>query len=216
MFDLNKFNTFVFDCDGVILDSNKIKTEAFYEAARDYGHVPAQALKEYHVKNGGISRYKKFDYFLTEIVGKEADEKELNKLLDKFAGEVKKGMRSCAVAEGIEDLRNKTLHAKWLIASGGDQAELREIFKDRNLDKYFDGGIFGSPDNKNTILAREMKNRNITQPALFLGDSKYDYLAATSEKLDFLFISSWSEVSSWEKWCDTEQIMSLGKISDLL
>jgi beta-phosphoglucomutase-like phosphatase (HAD superfamily) len=37
----------IFDCDGVILTSNKIKSQAFYDVAKIYGHEPAQALKDY-------------------------------------------------------------------------------------------------------------------------------------------------------------------------
>ena len=45
--DLSKYQTLIFDCDGVILNSNKIKTQAFYEVSKIYGHKPAQILKEY-------------------------------------------------------------------------------------------------------------------------------------------------------------------------
>jgi len=58
---LNEYQTLVFDCDGVVLNSNKIKTQAFYEAAKHFGHESAQALVDYPVANGGISRYAKFD-----------------------------------------------------------------------------------------------------------------------------------------------------------
>lgn len=55
-----------------------------------------------------------------------------------------------------------------LIVSGGDQAELRDVFSQRGISEWFDGGIFGSPDSKDEILARELANGNIDQPALFV------------------------------------------------
>jgi len=198
MTDLNSYQTLVFDCDGVVLNSNKIKTQAFYDVAKVYGHEPAQALKDYHVKNGGISRFVKFEYLLTEILKKPLDQAELKQLLDNFTHEVKKSLMTCEVAEGLAELRKQTKHANWLIVSGGDQAELREVFQARGLDKYFDGGIFGSPDAKDVILERELGSSNINQPALFLGDSKYDFQAAKTAKLDFIFLSNWTEVKDWE------------------
>ena len=30
--DITQYDTIAFDCDGVILDSNKVKTEAFFNA----------------------------------------------------------------------------------------------------------------------------------------------------------------------------------------
>jgi HAD superfamily hydrolase (TIGR01549 family) len=198
---LTEYQTLVFDCDGVVLNSNKIKTQAFYDVAKVYGHEPAQALKDYHVQNGGISRFVKFEYLLTEILKKPLDQTELKQMLDSFAHEVKKALMTCEVAEGLAELREQTKHANWLIVSGGDQEELREVFKARDLNHYFNGGIFGSPDTKNTILAREIANGNIRQAALFLGDSKYDYQAAKKAGLDFVFMSQWTEVEDWQRWC---------------
>ncbi|MDX1757946.1 MAG: HAD family hydrolase, partial [Marinobacter sp.] len=66
---LSRYASWVFDCDGVILNSNRVKTEAFYQAALPYGESAARALVEYHVNNGGISRYAKFERFLTTILG---------------------------------------------------------------------------------------------------------------------------------------------------
>ena len=203
---MSKFATIIFDCDGVLLNSNHIKTQAFYNVSRIYGHAAAQALTDYHVKNGGVSRYEKFEYFLTKILEKEIQKTELDNLLLNFAQEVKKSLLTCEIAEGLEELRKKSKNAKWLIVSGGDQAELREVFSLRGLDYYFDGGIFGSPDSKDKILVREIENENIKVPCLFIGDSKYDYQSAKDAGLDFLFISQWSEVKEWRIWASEEGI----------
>ena len=63
--DITNYKTIVFDCDGVILNSNKIKIDVFYDVAINFGASAsqAQALVDYHVKFGGVSRYRKFDYF---------------------------------------------------------------------------------------------------------------------------------------------------------
>lgn len=140
------YATLVFDCDGVLLDSNKVKTQAFYQAALPYGEIAAQALADYHVANGGVSRYKKFSYFLEHIVTKHIEGVTLENLLDRYAEFVRSGLLSCDVAIGLQELRDNTPNTRWLVVSGGDQAELREIFTQRKLDGLFDGGIFGSPD----------------------------------------------------------------------
>jgi phosphoglycolate phosphatase-like HAD superfamily hydrolase len=194
--DIHIYNTFIFDCDGVILDSNKLKTKAFYQAALPYGEVAAQALADYHVRNGGISRYLKFEYFLQTIIGADINPTHLNQLLSAYAGYVQSGLLNCAVAPGLQELRQMLPNTRWLVASGSDQTELRDIFTQRNLSLLFDGGIFGSPDTKVDILARELANGNITLPATFLGDSRYDYEAASHAGLDFIFINGWSEWSN--------------------
>jgi phosphoglycolate phosphatase-like HAD superfamily hydrolase len=213
--DLTQYQTLIFDCDGVILNSNKIKTQAFYDVAKIYGHGPAQTLKDYHVQNGGISRYKKFEYLLTNILQKPIKKQELNELLSNFSKEVKKALLICEVASNIKEFRDKTRNTKWLIVSGGDQAELREIFEQRGLSNYFDGGIFGSPDDKDVILKNETKNRNIIGKSLFLGDSMYDYQAANTAKMDFIFISKWTEVKDWKKWICENEITNFNNIESI-
>ena len=52
----------IFDFDGVILDSVNIKTEAFYKLFEQYGSKIANQVVDYHIINGGMSRFKKFEY----------------------------------------------------------------------------------------------------------------------------------------------------------
>ena len=67
---LSQYKSFVFDCDGVLLNSNSLKTNAFYKSVLKWGSSPANELVKYHVQNGGISRYQKFNYFIDFIVTK--------------------------------------------------------------------------------------------------------------------------------------------------
>lgn len=215
---ISHYTTLVFDCDGVVLNSNKVKTEAFYQAALPYGEAAAQALVNYHVANGGVSRYKKFAYFLEHIAPSYTQQRSpgLEALLQDYAGYVREGLLSCEITPGLEVLRQQMPKARWLIVSGGDQAELREVFASRGIADLFEGGIFGSPDTKDEILTRELTSGNLQQPALFLGDSKYDCQAASAAGLDFVFLSGWSEVSDWQAWCTQNaltQVVSLTSLS---
>ena len=64
MFDVNKVNTIIFDCDGVILNSNQLKTKAYYKAAfASYGHELAISLTTYLTNNTGKPRGHFIDYF---------------------------------------------------------------------------------------------------------------------------------------------------------
>ena len=86
-FDIQKYKTIVFDCDGVVLDSNIVKTEAYFRTAKNLGatDTQAQALVDYHVKLGGISRYHKFDWYLREVLQQPVTEVAVQKLLDNLA-----------------------------------------------------------------------------------------------------------------------------------
>lgn len=117
---------------------------------------------------------------------------------------------------GLRELKCITSNSRWLVASGGDQNELRDLFYRRGLDTFFDGGIFGSPDSKEVILERELGNGNIQWPVLFLGDSKYDYKAATLSGFDFVFLSGWSEVEEWCEWVNKNNIIAYDGVKELI
>lgn len=216
------YATLVFDCDGVILDSNKVKTDAFHAAALPFGEAAAEALVRYHVENGGISRYAKFRHFIDHILPAQrtaqgpAQGAALDDLLARYAAHVRAGLMSCEIADGLRALRTTTPNARWMVASGGDQQELHEVFAARGLSAYFDAGIFGSPDPKDLIVTRAIAEGVITLPALFLGDSRYDHEVASLSGLDFVFISDWTEVEGWHAWCGATGIAHVPSVKALL
>ena len=207
----------MFDCDGVVLDSNVVKTQAYFRTAKNLGatDVQANALVDYHVNLGGISRYHKFDYYLREILHQSVTDAAIQALLDEFSKELEVGLMQCDLAKGIFDLRTATPNANWLILSGGDQQEIRQLFAKRKIDHMFNGGLFGSPDNKDEVLAREIASGNIQFPALFIGDSKYDFEASNRAGLDFVFLSDWTEVPDWQAFCEANKLTVLHNIAEL-
>lgn len=213
---IDRYQALVFDCDGVVLDSNKVKTEAFYRAALPYGEEAAQALVQYHVQNGGISRYVKFATFLSEIVPPGVSGPSQEELLANYARHVKQGLLDCRIAQELESLRAASAAASWLVASGGDQNELRAVFEQRGLSTLFDGGIYGSPDDKKVILQRELAAVPERLPALFIGDSRYDHEVARAFGLDFVFVSQWTEFKGWQEYCQAHGIRVVAAPKDLL
>jgi phosphoglycolate phosphatase-like HAD superfamily hydrolase len=195
-----------------------VKTEAYFRTAKNLGatDAQAQALVDYHVKLGGISRYHKFDWYLREVLNQSVTDVAIQALLDGFSQELEEGLMQCNLAKGLFDLRTATPNANWMILSGGDQKEIRDLFVKRKIDRMFDGGLFGSPDNKDEVLAREKASGNIQFPALFLGDAKYDFEAATRAGLDFVFLSDWTEVPDWQEFCEAHKITVLKNVAQLL
>ena len=215
MINYNKIETIVFDCDGVILDSNRIKTEAFYEIGKQFSEEAGERLADYHIRNGGESRYKKFNYLIENILKKEPSIKEVERLSKIFAKITVHNVLNCTIAERIYELRKKTINKKWLVVSGSDQEELIEIFKVRGLNSLFDGGIFGSPDTKDTILKREIDSGNISKSSLFIGDSITDFKASKNANMEFIFLSKWSGISNWKDFLNEENLV-LDSLGDLI
>lgn len=217
MLPISQYKTILFDCDGVVLNSNFLKIEAYRLTALEFGASEEDAMKlvNHHIEYTGISRNIKFTYFLEKILNKPVDDTSMNHLLNQLNYEVERLLENCEIAKGLDIFREKTKDANWMIVSGGDQEEIIRLFTRKKLLKYFDVGIFGSPDSKEDIVIRELKKTTGQRPALFIGDSKYDYQVAKKNNLDFVFLSEWTNFFEWKRFCMENKIEIYQKLEDL-
>lgn len=214
--DLSSYRTFVFDCDGVVLNSNSLKTRAFREVVNRYGDGVADRFVEFHERTGGVSRYEKFRYLFREFLSRAPNPGELQLLCDAYAEAVWEALLKCEVAPGLHRLRRMTPSVRWLVVSGGDQEELRRLFSARHLDGLFDGGIFGSPAPKIDILRRQLAAGNLRRPAVFFGDSTADYESARSAEIDFVFVFGWTDLVDWRRVFSGANSDCIRHLGDLL
>ncbi|MDA0730411.1 MAG: HAD hydrolase-like protein [Proteobacteria bacterium] len=215
--ELNQYRTIIFDCDGVVLNSNFQKIEAYRNTAIKFGasKEQAQALVDHHVALTGISRYVKFDFFLKNILKTSITENKKKFLVDTLNDEVIHLLKDCQIAEGLASLKQQTVNSRWMIASGGDQSELRYLFKEKKIEHYFESGIFGSPRSKHQIIQDELPDDTFF-PAIFLGDSLYDIETAKKFNLDFIFLYGWTDLHDWQKICKEMKIRAVKSIKDLI
>jgi phosphoglycolate phosphatase-like HAD superfamily hydrolase len=190
------YDFYIFDCDGVILDSNSIKSNAFAKALEGDPQALILELISYHLKNGGISRYEKFDYYYNVINPSKNPKKDIKNALKRFGDYVFVELLKCNLIPGIldylEELKKKGSFC--FVNSGSDEAELNKIFKDRGIDHFF-RKIKGSPSSKNANNQAILKDLDVNMRGVFFGDSNLDYKTAKEFNLDFIFISG---VSEWK------------------
>lgn len=202
--NLSHWRCWVFDCDGVLLDSNRIKAQAMYNAALEYGPEPAVRLVEHHEARGGIGREHKFRWFLADHLGYHGEEldQRFDRLMQAYSQGVLAASATVAEAPGLRNLLHDLREAGVvrLVVSGGEQSEVRRILAARGLLELFDG-VFGSPDDKLDIVQREIDSGRLPMPALFLGDARYDSEVARAKGLDFVFLSAWTDFVEWEEYC---------------
>lgn len=195
-----------FDCDGVILDSNEIKSTAFFDVALEFtDESTAHEFMMYHQKNGGISRFKKFEYLFSSMLKQTSFEPDLEKALKRYGQTVLEKLLVCPMIPGIENFLRDLKDQRKYVISGGKQVELEEVFKARGLSLYFEG-IYGSPRDKFQLLTDLGLSRGVKNDGTYFGDSRLDFEAATEFGLDFVFISGKSEFSAWKDYFKDKSI----------
>ena len=194
MINVDEYDIFIFDCDGVILDSNKLKSNAFAESLPNEPPDLVAEFVEYHKKNGGISRYEKFRYYYKNMKKQIEAEAEIDKALNTFAIIVREGLLNCNYVSGVKKFIEKlfNLNKRLFVVSGSDENELIQVFKKRGIDHYFEK-IYGSPANKVENTKELVSSMSKAKKGLFFGDSKSDFDASKKFGLDFVFVKDHSE-----------------------
>jgi len=169
----------VFDCDGVLLESVDAKTRAFGRTVAAHGADAVDRLIAYHLENGGVSRFKKFEWFYAEVLGRAVSDHELQQLGERFEELSLEGVMNAPMVAGVRQAL-ETLHGKMplYVASGAPHEELIQVLANRGLDRFFDG-IYGSPPDKTALLKRVIDQADISPgQTLMVGDSQTDLAAA--------------------------------------
>jgi phosphoglycolate phosphatase-like HAD superfamily hydrolase len=221
LIDIKKYKTIIFDCDGVVLNSNYIKAQCFYDSVINYGEELAKTFKNYHCKVGGVSRIKKFEYFVDNILPRSKkiflNRKNLiNKLVIKYESLLKDKIYNAEVSPHINILKQESKYSNWMMISGADHKELNKILEHKKIKDYFNLGIYGSPSTKKEIIKRELTKQKISYPVLFLGDSKVDYEAAINYKMDFIFLFEWTDLPDWKDFCHLNNISYIKNLTSLI
>lgn len=203
MHQISDYDIYIFDCDGVILDSNQLKIDAMETALSTHFTRKSEIDNciHYFTQNFGKSRFHHIDVFLLKYltVVDEDLQHYRQSLLSSYASMCKKLYSNADITPGFLDFING-LQGKKFIASGSEQEELRIVFKQRQLDILFDG-IYGSPTSKSenikNILQSSPSSTSDSQGknhAIMFGDAVSDLQASITNNIEFIAYLPFSNV----------------------
>ena len=177
----------IFDFDGVILDSVPTKTEGFKKLFQEFPTELVDKLIEYHIQNGGISRYKKIKYFFNELINQDISEDEVLNYANMYSQITKKELTNpkYMIDDAINFIKQNYKKYNMHIASGADENDLKYICEKLNLSEYF-LSIQGSPKIKSDIVKTILASNNYKkEESILIGDSINDFDAANINGIKF-------------------------------
>lgn len=174
-----KLSAVVFDCDGVLIESNEVKTRAFGRTVETYGQEAGERLVAYHLENGGVSRVQKFQWFFREVIKAPLTDETLSGLCERFTRLCIDAVLDAPMVAGAkESLDFLSDRLPLFVASGTPDQELKDILTQKGLASYF-LGIHGTPPEKQHLLERIIStNRLAPSQVLMVGDAATDLDAA--------------------------------------
>lgn len=188
MKDLNNYQNILWDFDGVLMDSMPVRNRGFEIVLSGFPKEEVKDLMDFHLKNGGLSRYVKFRYFFENIRNEEVTEDEIKNWAWKFSDVMRKELinENLLITETVEFVKRNHETFNMHIVSGSDQEELRFICEQLNLKPYFKS-VNGSPTPKKELVAELMKsNKYRKEKTVLIGDSINDFDAAKINEIEFM------------------------------
>ena len=179
----------LFDFDGVILDSMKIKGDGFVELFQhlDNNGDNLKLLEKYHYENGGISRFEKIKYFYNDLLKKDISQNEIDSYAKKFSEIIRKKLydKSNLIEDSVNYISKNFQDFRFHIVSGAENDELNDLCHVFDLTKYF-LTIAGSPVKKAVLVKNIIeKNHYSIEETILIGDSINDYDAAKANNIKF-------------------------------
>ena len=177
----------VFDFDGVLVESVDVKTKAFAELFKGESSEIIEKVVEYHLQNGGISRFEKFRYYYKYLFKRPLLKEKERELGERFSKIVVQSVIKADWVSGAKEALDYFCNKLPLyVASGTPEIELKQIITARKMDHYFQY-IFGAPEQKSSIL-KKIIDITKTKPdhVIMVGDAMSDYRASKEVGVRFI------------------------------
>jgi phosphoglycolate phosphatase-like HAD superfamily hydrolase len=206
-----EYDTVIFDCDGVLFDSNFFKEEAFLAIASKYGDESISLMNKILSQFAGSSRYFLFEKFLEIFSELSLSAPNINDLLNEFSDICLKKYKTCKRTASLHELSHIG-KANWMVVSSSDQTELRSIMSELDIARYFNGGIYGSPCSKFEVIDREilidLKDKNV----IYFGDSQVDIDVCAKYSFDMVFLTEWSGFRNYNEMVSVSNIEAVDSL----
>jgi len=154
--------------------------------------------------------------FISYTVAGDYKLKGEHKALNEFAQYCHRTLLDCSLVAGVEGYLEelKVLEVPIFIVSGGNEMEIKEVFKAKQIDHYF-RGIYGNPKPKEQCLEELLSSGIVNGKGLFYGDAALDYELATTSDMDFVFVYGVSEWKAGLSFCQDNQLPCIKSFLDV-
>ena len=203
-----KLPIIILDFDGVILDSVDVKTQAFKKV---FSFAPShvEEIVNFHLKNGGMSRFDKFEYIYRYILKEPLSDEQFDFLCKSFSELAFNGVLESIFVPGAENfLYHFSKRTSLFVVSATPDSELTAIVRQRGLLSYFKA-IYGSPKTKQECIKEILINMNCSKDnAIFVGDALNDYKAAQEAGIRFIGRVKSGAINIFKEYTGVEIVVS--------
>ncbi len=188
----NPIRCVVFDFDGTLVDSNRLKREAWFEVLGSQG-CSRDEITRLLEQNPLSDRFELIARMLTEGETKEISTTLISQLAGQYNDICESGQATCPEIPGASAMLQTLSQSMPLYLNSATPEEpLRRIVARRAWSGYFQG-IYGRPDEKIAILNRILRQEDLLPTNIaMVGDGLADWQAAEAVGCIFISVGDWS------------------------
>ena len=200
-----------FDFDGVIMDSEAQKVQAFKSIFSSYPDA-LEEINVYNMRHRGVPRAVNILYVCESILKLPNADMATHRFLEQYTTALRGHLRKVIPCMGIERFLAATSLPKF-VCSSAPQTEIIESLLQHNLSTYFEN-VFGFPAPKVTAL---LKLKECYETVVFFGDAVADYEAAVAARVNFVGVESQTDSTRFlELGCPVIQSFADIKVDSVL
>ena len=192
---IKKETFFVFDMDGVILDSLDNLSNCLIKAIEPFcqSDEQYQTFSKFDKENPGLSRFEKTDFFLGSLpnISHIKPEKIKQQILDQFDTFSLNARLSSKIDESTFILPKSFATKNLILLSNCDNYQLTAIAAHFGFHQIFSGGMIGTPPNKKSRFS-DLVNKHNSSSFVSISDSESDAIIARSFGVAFAFIQNFA------------------------
>lgn len=173
---------FVFDKDGVLVDSEPIKLALFERMFEGVGDVHQQAIRAFNRGHVGLARADKLRHILGEILRVEDLEAQIEDYLDRSYHFIRDALIRAPAVAGVVEFIKATPNRKF-VCSAAIAPEVDDQLVSLSLLDAFEG-VYAFPHKKADVLRRLKEEHQ--RPVVFWGDTLLDLNAARQAGVSFI------------------------------
>jgi phosphoglycolate phosphatase-like HAD superfamily hydrolase len=190
-----KDTCFVFDMDGVILDSLDNLSNCLIKAIEPFCQSDEQykTFSKYDKENPGLSRFEKTDFFVESFSNSShiKTDRIKQQILDKFNSYSLDARLNSKIDKSAYGLPKKIATRNLVLLSNCDNTQLEVIAAHFGFHQIFRGGIIGTPPGKKRRFS-DLVDTTKSSSFVSISDSESDAIIARSLNISFVFIQNFA------------------------
>lgn len=185
---MEQYQHILLDFDGVVCDSNSIKSENILLAAKQYtDEDTARKFQTWFTKQTGIPRERKTNSFFK-------DENISGQILSAYE-RLNERLINAEIMPGIKDFLSINKNIPFIILSGGNKKEIESYLKKHDLLQFIELILCGPATKEENLKKYPLHGKT-----LFIGDSLYDFEVAQKFFFDFIFLYGYTQFKEWQSF----------------